>query len=486
MTEPNIDVHSPKAFISYSWSSDDHERWVLKLAEDLVESGVHVIIDKWDLREGHDAHKFMEQMVTDAEIKKVILVSDKVYAAKADGREGGVGTEAQILTPQLYGKREQDKFVAVLPEKDENGKAFLPTYYSSRIYIDLSEPENYSSEFERLIRWIYNKPLYKRPELGKRPAYLDEKENAISLSTSSLYRRAVDALKNERGYANAALREYLDTFSQNLERFRITDFEGEYDDAVIASIEAFMPYRNELIQLFTVVSQYAPSTENFQTIHRFFEKLIPYLNYADNSGSYKKWDFDNFRFIFHELYLYAVTVFIEYDLFEQAADFVDEHFYVGNDYHYGNESMVNIGVLNFHMQSLEYRNQRLQRRRLSMRADLLKERCTNTNVQFYRLMQADFILYIRSELREDRFYSRWWPHTLLYAGRSHRPFEIFARAQSRRYFDRMKILLRAENPSDLESLLESFKDGDRTPPRWEFERVEPARLMNYEQLGQDE
>jgi hypothetical protein len=59
----------------------------------LRESGVDVILDKRDLKEGHDALAFMEQMVTNPEIKKVAIVCDEKYAAKAGGRNGGVGTD---------------------------------------------------------------------------------------------------------------------------------------------------------------------------------------------------------------------------------------------------------------------------------------------------------------------------------------------------------------------------------------------------------
>lgn len=34
----------PKVFISYSWSSQEHEAWVIQLATDLEESGAHVLI----------------------------------------------------------------------------------------------------------------------------------------------------------------------------------------------------------------------------------------------------------------------------------------------------------------------------------------------------------------------------------------------------------------------------------------------------------
>ena len=67
-------MEAPKLFISYSWSSPAHEQWVLDLAFELRESGVDVILDKWDLREGHDAVAFMEKMATDSQIKKVAIM----------------------------------------------------------------------------------------------------------------------------------------------------------------------------------------------------------------------------------------------------------------------------------------------------------------------------------------------------------------------------------------------------------------------------
>ena len=93
---------APKLFISYSWSDAEYEQWVVGLATDLRESGVDVILDKWDLKEGHDAVAFMEQMVTNPEIKKVAIICDEKYAAKADGRAGGVGTETQIISREVY------------------------------------------------------------------------------------------------------------------------------------------------------------------------------------------------------------------------------------------------------------------------------------------------------------------------------------------------------------------------------------------------
>ena len=98
-----------KLFISYSWSTPDHEQWVVDLARELRESGVDVILDKWDLKEGHDAFAFMERMVSDPDINKVAIICDRTYSEKADKRSGGVGTEAQIISPEVYAKEDQNK-----------------------------------------------------------------------------------------------------------------------------------------------------------------------------------------------------------------------------------------------------------------------------------------------------------------------------------------------------------------------------------------
>ncbi len=58
-----------RLFISYSWSTPEHEDWVLRLATELRESGIDVILDKWNLKEGHDAFAFMEKMVSDKDVK---------------------------------------------------------------------------------------------------------------------------------------------------------------------------------------------------------------------------------------------------------------------------------------------------------------------------------------------------------------------------------------------------------------------------------
>src|SRR5438046_1159567 len=106
-------VKNPRVFISYSWPSPEHEQWVIELAERLVNDGVDIILDKWMLREGQDKYSFMEKMVTDDMVIKVLVLSDKRYSERADSRKGGVGTESQIISKEIYERVDQQKFIPI-------------------------------------------------------------------------------------------------------------------------------------------------------------------------------------------------------------------------------------------------------------------------------------------------------------------------------------------------------------------------------------
>ncbi|RDU89578.1 SEFIR domain-containing protein [Aeromonas veronii] len=343
---------APKLFISYSWSNPEHEQWVVDLATELCESGVDVILDKWALKEGHDTVSFMEKMVTDPEINKVAIICDEKYSAKADGREGGVGTETQIISKEVYDNQVQEKFVAIVCSKDEDGKAILPTYYKSRMYIDLSEADRYSDNFDRLLRWIFDKPLYIKPEIGNKPTFLSEGEH-VSLGTTAIFKRCIDAIKNNKAHAIGAFDEYCSTFVENLERFRISNIEKiEHDDAVVKSIEDFLPYRNEAIQIFIAIAQYVPDDAYIQRLHRFFEGIIPYMSRPENINQWNDNDFDNFKFIVHELFLYALAVLLKHERIEQANVLLQQQYYIAGRSDHGRDVMVSFIATREYMRSL--------------------------------------------------------------------------------------------------------------------------------------
>ena len=160
----------PKVFISYSWTSEAYKERVLKLAERLVNDGVDVIFDRWDLRPGQDMYAFMEQSIRDAE--KVLILCEEGYAKKADNRTGGVGTETQIITPDVYGEYKQEKFIPIIMEIPKA----VPSYLKSRYALYVTKDEEI--EYRTLCRYIYGLGERKKPSLGKRPTWLEDEPSA--------------------------------------------------------------------------------------------------------------------------------------------------------------------------------------------------------------------------------------------------------------------------------------------------------------------
>lgn len=164
--------NSPRVFISYSWSSEVYKATVLCLAEALVNKGIDVILDRWDLQPGHDRFAFMEQGISKAD--KVLILCDKKYADKANARDGGVGTETAIITPDVYGKSNQEKFIPVIMEDFK----FIPVYLKSRLGIDFRKGHR-DHGFNEILRAIYNQPVNVKPPLGKRPEWFEGQETQL-------------------------------------------------------------------------------------------------------------------------------------------------------------------------------------------------------------------------------------------------------------------------------------------------------------------
>lgn len=156
---------SPKCFVSYTRESPAHESWVLTLATRLRENGVDVVLDKWDLKYGHDLAHFMETAVRESDF--VILVCTPAYAKKANVGEGGAGYEKQIVTGEMFRNENPSKFIPLV-RRGSNDEA-LPTFLKSRNYIDFRNDSDFESRLMDLLHQLLSVPKFPRPELGKSP-----------------------------------------------------------------------------------------------------------------------------------------------------------------------------------------------------------------------------------------------------------------------------------------------------------------------------
>lgn len=481
------DAKPPKVFVSYSWTSPEHEDWVEKLAERLSSDGVHVVFDKWDLKEGQDKYVFMEQMVLDPDVKRVLAICDKAYQEKANARKGGVGTESLIISKEVYDKASQDKFIPIIRDFDADGKPCVPVFFGGRIHIDLSTDDKFADEYDRLLRNIFDRPARKRPPLGTPPSYLFTEE-PLHLKTSHKLDRVKKAVAEGKKSARSLIQDYIETFVAAYEDFRIEtpiDKSMEVDDLVMEKVDAFRPYRDEMIDFFLFAGMSLEEDEAFEIVADLLERIEPFHERPASVTSWSEWWFDNYKFVNYELVLYLFAALIKSRRFKLAARLLGVRLHVPSEL--GGAQFHTVGIEQFgdYIRSLEEtRKQRLNLNVYSVPAMLVQQRADRKEVPFHSLVQADFMMFLAGCFAGIDQFCMWYPRLAPYLPRDG-ALELFARASSERGFAGIRDLLQVKDLKDfLVKFLEARKNqvfqrvvsGDR------FWRIDLVRLLNLDVL----
>ncbi|HXA17606.1 MAG TPA: toll/interleukin-1 receptor domain-containing protein [Thermoanaerobaculia bacterium] len=161
-SEPAIRV-----FMSYSHTSAEHEQWVENLGRFLRENGIDARLDIWHLRRGMDLPQFMTNELVLA--NRVVIVSDDRYAAKADGRVGGVGWETMIIQGNVAQQPpESTKYLVIV--RSPNVDSGLPHYLKTKFVIHWPDGMTDERNRQTLIRELYN--LIAAPPILSRPVFI--------------------------------------------------------------------------------------------------------------------------------------------------------------------------------------------------------------------------------------------------------------------------------------------------------------------------
>lgn len=93
----------------------------------------------------------------------------------------------------------------------------------------------------------------------------------------------------------------------------------------------------------------------------------------------------------------------------------------------------------------------------------MNKRANRKDFTFEDLMQADFLLFLLYQIDDkessNTFWASWYPTTLTFAEYRDKPFEVFSRSQSRKFFDKFKVCLRNASKKELLDLFEKIKEN---------------------------
>jgi hypothetical protein len=446
-----------------------------------MNDGIEVVLDQWDLSEGQDKYAFMEKMVTDVDVTHVLIFSDEQYRTKADERKAGVGTESQIISKEVYDKVDQKKFIPIVCQKDENGKPQLPVFLKSRIWIDFSTPEAVNENWEKLLRAIYDKPIHKKPSLGKTPSFLSDTETLPSLPTLGKFSTLRDALLNTKPTIELCRKDFVDSSIRFMDSLRIRQNPNveHRDEKILSDLHTLLGIRDQLIDWLILESNFAYVPRFDNMLIDFLERVLSLKYPPEELKQRQDWWFDTQRIFVHELFLYIIAILIKADRFESLRNILTTHFLLPESEIRSGHDFAAYDDFYGYSEALDYRNKRLKLNRISIVADILKERATRSDIKFLDLMQAELVLLLISLLSNDNL---WYPSIIIYAAYVRFPF--FIRCAQHKYFERLKLITSIETG---DMLRKKFEEGcsRHVVNTWEVlfhSHISLSNLMNMKAL----
>lgn len=145
-------------FISYSWDSAHHKKWVLQLAQRLGGHGIRVWLDQLSLRPGESMTQFMEQKIRSS--GHVLVICTPEYAKRANRRVGGVGYEQQIISTRIAAGIPRHKFIPIIKAGDFGlgASSAMPQHLAGCYAIDMRGKSLSQNKFDELLGAIANVP----------------------------------------------------------------------------------------------------------------------------------------------------------------------------------------------------------------------------------------------------------------------------------------------------------------------------------------
>lgn len=156
---------NPKAFVSYSWESEDHKTWIGDLAARLRRDSVDTILDRWRTVPGDQLPRFMEESARDSDF--VLVVCTPHYKERSDKRKGGVGYEGDICTGEILVKGNNRKFIPLL--RTGPWEEAAPTWMLAKRHIDFRGDPYSESSYKELLDTLLGR-LESEPPLGPTPS----------------------------------------------------------------------------------------------------------------------------------------------------------------------------------------------------------------------------------------------------------------------------------------------------------------------------
>lgn len=165
----------PTCFISYSYDSRKHVKWVNRLASRLRSHGVEVKLDSLDNELGDD---LVQYMIKSIESDKVVMVCTPKYCEKITG---GAAFEKMLAAGELAKDALSKKFIPILQEGRENEA--IPKFLHTKVYIQMNGKNIREEHVEKIVKAVFHK---QRNKTKSKKAKIHVRTTATEISLSDV------------------------------------------------------------------------------------------------------------------------------------------------------------------------------------------------------------------------------------------------------------------------------------------------------------
>ncbi len=229
------------------------------------------------------------------------------------------------------------------------------------------------------------------------------------------------AIENDQPNQESITRKFMSNLVKQLDAIAPDFRKPVSDQMIVDSLAQTIELGVEFSRLAEAIAL-IDSSKAAMAMYKGFEEIIGrYHTPIGFSGSSWRLAFDFYRFIGHEFFVILFSFLIREGRWKIITEILDEELYTNKLHGNSKPATVPFVYICSHLESLEYRNQRLNLNRLSIHADLLNERHTQGNLAEVAPMEefinADCFLFLRAEFQQlskiNSFY-RWVAWSSIY------------------------------------------------------------------------
>lgn len=273
------------------------------------------------------------------------------------------------------------------------------------------------------------------PDIGFGPTISDIRR-ALSSTNEPVEAIFTEFLKNIYGRLQASKPDF-------------TKF-AERDEAIVQQINDGLKISYDFIEAALEAARYK-NINAIKKIYEFFGDGLKLYDIPDNfSGSFYNTDFDGYKFLIYEMFVSFIAALIKYDLWAIIPNLLEEGLLINRRHEGG---YVPYNYIDEYIISFDQdRNNRLHSNRVSVTADFLMDRFSNSKlselIEFQEFMEADYFIFIRAichaeDLRNLRRKETWVPHSCIYLSQ---PPGYLLRAESKRFLETLANLSGCKEP----------------------------------------